>query len=225
MSESPGWNAIDAALEQLYHDTAPSHWGTGVPWSLGGPDPLDGISAYPRTEPVPHWHYISYGMTELYEKEWDNPAESGWGFEFTFRLLRRPADEKPPVWPANFLQNLARYVFQSGNWFAPGHTIKSNGPIAADHHPDSDIHAVAFTMDPELGAIDTPHGRVQFLQIVGLTMPEYRAAQGGHTQAVLDELAPRLPLLVTDIERGSLMEEPKAKAKWPRWGGGLRGRA
>ncbi|MET8873031.1 suppressor of fused domain protein [Nocardia sp. NPDC004604] len=224
MSESPGWSAIDAALAQLYHDIEPSHWGTQLPWSLGGPDPLDGISAYPRTEPVPHWHYVSYGMTELHEKEWDNPDESGWGFEFTFRLVRQPHDRQPPVWPADFLQNLARYVFQSGNGFAPGHTIKANGPIAAER-ADSDIHAVAFTVDPELGVIDTPHGRVQFLQIVGLTMPEYRAAQGGHTLAVLDELASQLPLLVTDIDRGPLIEEPKAKAMWPRWGGGLRGRA
>ncbi|MFD6154884.1 suppressor of fused domain protein [Nocardia sp. NPDC060256] len=224
MSEAPGWNAIDGALRPLYGDIEPFHWATDHRWSLGGPDPLDGISAYSRTEPVPHWHYISYGMTELYEKEWDNPGESGWGFEFTFRLVRKAADTEPPVWPANFLQNLARYVFQSGKWFEPGHTIKANGPIAADQ-PSSDIHAVAFTVDPELGTIETPHGSVRFLQIVGLTMPEYRAAQGGKTLALLDELAPHLPLYVTDTEREPLVSEPKPQAQWPRWGGGLRGRA
>ncbi|GAJ82136.1 hypothetical protein NBRGN_048_00010, partial [Nocardia brasiliensis NBRC 14402] len=162
--------------------------------------------------------------TELYEKEWDNPAESGWGFELTFRLVRAAADTEPPAWPANFLQNLARYVFQSGKWFEPGHTIKANGPIAADQ-PDSGIHAVCFTADPELGTIETPHGSMRFLQIVGLTMPEYRAAQGGNTRAVLDQLAPHLPLFVTDTARGSLISEPKPQARWPRWGGGLRGRA
>ncbi|MFI6045888.1 suppressor of fused domain protein [Nocardia sp. NPDC051321] len=224
MSEAPGWNAIDGALRPLYGDIEPFHWATDHRWSLGGPDPLDGISAYSRTEPVPHWHYIGYGMTELYEKEWDNPEKSGWGFEFTFRLVRGPADTEPPVWPANFLQNLARYVFQSGKWFEPGHTIKANGPIAADQ-PNSGIHAVGFTVDPELGTIETPHGSVRFLQIVGLTMPEYRAAQGGKTLALLEELAPHLPLYVTDVEREPLVPEPKPQAQWPRWGGGLRGRA
>ncbi|CAM3991576.1 suppressor of fused domain protein [Nocardia ninae] len=224
MSEAPGWNAIDGALRPLYGDIEPFHWATDHRWSLGGPDPLDGISAYSRTEPVPHWHYVSYGMTELYEKEWDNPEKSGWGFEFTFRLVRKPADTEPPVWPANFLQNLARYVFQSGKWFEPGHTIKANGPIAADR-PNSGIRAVGFTVDPELGTIETPHGSMRFLQLVGLTMPEYRAAQGGKALELLAELAPRLPLYVTDIDRDPLVAEPKPQAQWPRWGGGLRGRA
>ncbi|MFD0365273.1 suppressor of fused domain protein [Nocardia sp. GCM10030253] len=223
MSEAPGWDAIDGALAQLYDGVEPAHWAPELYWSLGGPDPLDGISVYPRTDPVPHWHYLSYGMSELYEKEWDNPAESGWGFEFTFRLVRLPTDTEPPIWPADFMQNLARYVFQSGKWFEPGHTIKANGPIAADH-ADSTVHAVGFAVDPELGAIDTPNGRLRFLQIVGLTMPEYRAAHGGNLLTLLAELAPRLPLFVTDIEREPLIVEPPPKADWPRWGGGLRGR-
>jgi hypothetical protein len=223
VSEAPGWDAINGVLAQLYDGIEPTHWATKQPWSLGGPDPLDGISAYPRTDPVPHWHYVTYGMSELYEKEWDTPDESGWGFEFTFRLVCRPTDTEPPVWPAGFMQNLARYVFQSGKWFEPGHTIKANGPSAAER-PDSTINAVGFVIDPELGTVDTPNGSLQFLQIVGLTMPEYRVAQGGNLLAMLSELAPRLPLFVTDTERAPLIAEPPPKADWPRWGGGLRGR-
>lgn len=223
MSERSGWDAIDGALQQLYGDSQPVHWASEHPWSLGGPDPLDGISAYRRIDPVAHWHYIGYGLTELYEKEWDNPDESGWGFELTFRLVRRPDDTQPPLWPARFLQNLARYVFQSGKSFEPNHTIKAAGPITADR-PDSAIEAIAFTVDPELGRIRTPHGSVQFLQIVGLTLPEYRAALGGKTRSLLDQLSTQLPLYVTDIDRASLITAPKPQANWPRWGGGLRGR-
>lgn len=223
VSERPGWDAIDDALRPLYGDIEPFHWASDHPWSLGGSDPLDGISAYSRADPVPHWHYISYGMTELHEKEWDDPAESGWGFEFTFRPARGPEDTEPPAWPANLMQNLAHYVFQSGKWFEPGRTVKTNGPIAADH-PDCTCHAVCFTTDPELGAVDSPNGRVRFLQIVGLTMPEYRAAQGGGALPLLAELEPRLPLYVTDIYREPLVAEPKPQARWPRWGGGLAGR-
>ncbi|MBE1532656.1 suppressor of fused domain protein [Actinomadura algeriensis] len=207
MDESPGWDAIDAALRSVYGDLEPKHWATIHKWMLGGPDPLDGISAYPRTDPVPHWHMVSYGMSELYEKESENPDESGWGFEFTFRLVRNPEDETPPVWAASMLQNLARYVFNSGNWFEPGHHMNVNGPIAADRD-DSDIRAITFVVDPELGEIATPHGSLQFLQVVGLATEEYEAVRQWNSEALMDVLAPHLPLFVTDLDRRSLLADP-----------------
>ena len=209
--EVVGWSAIDAALERIYGDTEPVHWGTVIKWSLGGPDPLDGISVYARSEPVPHWHYVSYGMSELYAKESENPDESGWGFEFTFRLVRAEEDTEPPVWAANFLQNLARYVFNSGNWFDSGHTMKANGPIAAER-PDSAIRAMAFVVDPELGEIATPHGKVRFLQVVGLTMGEYEAARAWAAGGVVDALGDRIPLRVTDLDRPSFHDDPEVAA-------------
>jgi hypothetical protein len=87
-SDAPGWAAIDARLAELYPDIEPKHYGTQHRFALGGPDPLDGVSFYQRAEPVPHWHIIGYGMSELYAKETDNPDESGWGLEFTFRIAR-----------------------------------------------------------------------------------------------------------------------------------------
>jgi hypothetical protein len=207
--ESPGWHAIDRALEALYPGVEPLHWGTILKWRLGGKDPLDGISAYPRTDPVPHWHFVSYGMSELYEKaEESDPEESGWGFEFTFRLVRDPAETRPPVWAAALMQNLGRYVFTSGNWFEAGHHMDVNGPIAASRE-DSAIRAIMFAEDPELGTISTPHGRLQFLQVIGLAREEYEAARQWNTMALLEVLAPRLPLYVTDIDRPSLLSDPE----------------
>jgi suppressor of fused-like protein len=201
-SETPGWDAIDAVLARLYPGVEPRHLGTILKWRLGGPDPLDGISFYPRADPVPHWHAVSYGMSELYAKESDNPDESGWGFEFTFRVRRDPAETEPPVWAANFLQNLARYVFQTGNWFEPNHHMDLNGPIALDR--ETLIRAVVFTEDPELGAIATPNGNVQFLQVVGITPDEYAATQAWSVRDFLELLARRVPLLVTDLDRASI---------------------
>src|SRR5262249_51972754 len=120
---SPGWDAIDAALEEVYGEVEPLHYGTIIKWRLGGPDPLDGVSVYESTAfDIAHWHYVSYGLTELYEKESVNADESGWGFELTFRLRRDSDDEsaQAPIWPINMMQNLARYVFQSGATLAPG---------------------------------------------------------------------------------------------------------
>ncbi|MEV0249345.1 suppressor of fused domain protein [Nocardia sp. NPDC050712] len=224
MSGRPGWEAIEGALSELYGGVDPRRWLAEDPWSAGGAEPLDGVYAYACTEPVPHWHYVSFGMSELYEKEWDNPAESGWGFEFTFRLVREDGELRAPQWPVRFLQNLARYVFQSGKRFEPGHTIKSSGPIA-DDRPESLIHAVGFVVDPELGVLQAPFGRVEFRQLVGLTMTEYRATLGGKLNALLGGMSEQLPMYVTDMGRRSLIPEPKPQASWPRWGGGLRGRA
>jgi hypothetical protein len=200
-SAAPGWDAIDARLAELYPDLEPKHYGTLHRFALGGPDPLDGMSFYPRATPIPHWHIVGYGMSELYAKETDNSEESGWGFELTFRVARHDGDDEPPIWAANLLQNLARYVFSSGNWFSPGDHMNTNGPIRQDY--PTDVTALAFVEDPELGTIATPHGRLQFLQVVGLTEAEYVAARQWDTRGVLGLLADRQPLLVTDPDRQS----------------------
>jgi hypothetical protein len=206
----PGWDAINAALEPLYGDEEPLHWGTIVRWRMGGPDPLDGVSAHRAEGPPPHWHYVSYGLSELYEKESDDPAISGWGMELTFRLVRDPSDGQAPVWPVSLMQNLARYVFESGNVLAVGDHIDLNGPIALDE--PTEIRAVAFTEDEQLATIDTPHGSITFVQIVGLTMDEYEAAQDWDTSALLRVLRSSAPLLVTDLSRTSILDDPATAA-------------
>ncbi|MEV0456252.1 suppressor of fused domain protein [Catellatospora methionotrophica] len=204
----PGWDAIDAALAALYPGVAPQHYGTLIKWRLGGPDPLDGMSFYRRHD---HWHLVSYGMSELYRKESDVAEVSGWGYEFTFRVARQAGEDQPPLWAANFLQALARYVFGSGNNFGPGQHLDLNGPVCAER-PDTAIRAAAFTDDPELGVIDTPHGQVRFLQIVGLTLEEYAVIVQWDAERLLDTLRTRLPLLVTDLDRADLTGDAEIAA-------------
>ena len=203
---TPGWDAISAALDSLYPGVEPRHYGTLIRFRLGGRDPLDGLSAYKRLEPVPHWHIVSYGLSELYEKESDDSEISGYGFELTFRLACDPAEEEPPMWALNFLQNLARYVFETGNVFHVGDWMPTNGPISSDH--ETALHAVAFAADPELPAINTPFGQVEFRQVVGLTDDELRAARLWQTSSLLQAFRPHLPLLVTDLARGSMLADP-----------------
>lgn len=209
--EAPGWSAIDRALNRIYSRQEPKHYGTVIGFALGGNDPLPGISAYKRIAPVPHWHFITYGFSELYAKESDDPERSGYGFELTFRLADPEDSEDPPTWVLNFLQNLARYVFKTGNAFESGHYLNANGPIAAD--TDSAIRAVAFVEDPELPPIDTLNGRVDFLQVVGLTNEEEFALKRWSTLKVLEVFRDFLPLWVTDIERGSLLADEDVAAR------------
>jgi suppressor of fused len=207
---SPGWDAIDRALEAIYRDVEPMHYGTVVPYMLGGNDPIHGISVYPRTDPVPHWHFVTYGFTDLFRKETDDPEESGFGFELTLRLARAPGDAMPPNWALNFLQNLGRYVFGTGNRFAAGHKMGLNGPIALEH--DTKITAICFADDPELGEISSEFGRARFVQIVGITDDEYKLIQEWSTTGLIDALRERAPFLITDLARGSVLDDPSTAA-------------
>jgi len=55
---------------------------------------------------------------------------SGFGFELTFRLKREMGETAPPTWPAELMQGLARYVFQSGESTA----LKTQNKVLASLH-------------------------------------------------------------------------------------------
>ena len=72
-----GFDAIAEAMHQLYPDQEGLYYGTVIPYFLGGSDPLDSVEVWKSQKGIPHWHYVTYGFTELYEKESDDPSVSG----------------------------------------------------------------------------------------------------------------------------------------------------
>ena len=208
-SDAPGWDAITGALETLYPGQEPSHFAAVLPAMLGGNDPLNGISAYASQRERAHWHLVTYGFSALYGEAGADPGVSGYGFELTLRVARSLGDQ-PPAWAVDFLQNLARYVFRTGNVFAPGHYMDLKGPIMLGS--DTAITGVIFAGDPELAAISTLNGRVAFIQIVGVTQDERETAARWNSDGVLDLLRAQSALLVTDLDRGSTLAAPAAQA-------------
>ncbi|UQZ33394.1 branched-chain alpha-keto acid dehydrogenase subunit E2 [Paenibacillus sp. PK3_47] len=204
--EATGWDAIEEQMIGLYGHQEPRHYAAMLPYMLGGNDPLNGISAYKAEQPYPHWHFVTFGFSELYEKESEDPEYSGYGFELTFRLARTAEEQEPPAWAINLLQNMARYVFSSGNIFASGHHLDANGPICLG--ADTKLTALAFTDDPELLAMDTPNGRVEFLQMVGITADELEAMMSWNTNAFLCASQDVFPFYITDLSRDSLLGMP-----------------
>ena len=192
--QAPGWDAIEAAVgEHLAPDGDPWHWSTGV---LPGQDGVYGISAY-RLPGV--WFFITFGLSELYAKESDDPEVSGWGIELTMRTPRKPAEEQPPGWPLTLLRELGAYVFTNGSPFGPGHRLDPGTTITGS--ADTRLVAVAFTPDPQLPESRTPNGSLKFLQVVGITAAELKLMQDTSTAAVLQDLARETPKLVTDPAR------------------------
>jgi hypothetical protein len=206
---APGWDAIEAHLSRFYPGQTPLHTTSRLP-SFAGGGLVEGISAYRAIDPVPHWHFVTYGFSELYAKKTADAEISGFGFELTFRLAPLRDGEPPSSWASNFLRNLGAYVGRTGNGFGVHHAMDLQGPIALGQA--TDIKAIAFGEDPQLSVIATPNGRVRFLQIVGLTLDEYEACDAWDTAGMLKVLRGIDPRLLTRLDRKSILELPEVAA-------------
>lgn len=197
--QAPGWDAIDRACEALYPGQEPRHVGFPPPPPMS--TNLNGCSAYDAGD---HWHYVTYGLSALFEPEPDDdPRWSGAGMELTLRVAKADGAQGAPVWPFLVLNNLGRYA--RGTLVSPGDRIDVGGPVTGhpgvEGAPETGLTAYAAALDAHLGTIDTPHGQVEFVQLVGVTAAELGAMIASTTPAVLDGLREDNPLLVTDPAR------------------------
>ena len=193
-----GWDAVTARFEQLYPgQTNPKHYGTLIKYRFGGNDPLDGISIYDGGD---FWHFITYGFSDLYEKhQEDDPEWSGAGFELTLKLKKEPwIDESEIKNIAGILQSLARYAFSSQVGFRPYEYIWTKQTDGFDLNGKSKLTGFA-TMPDEAGVIETPHGKVEFICVVGLTDNELRSIY--NKQSTTKEVLAKINSPITDYER------------------------
>lgn len=191
---APGWDAIEAAIRRLYGAQEPRHVGytPGLAYGSG----LQGCSAYRAAD---HWHFVTYGLTELWAKEsGSDPAISGWGYELTIRV-RAPASPSAPNWPFDLLEKVARYTHRNSHPFAVGDRLDPGSPITGQ--PDTSLVAIAFALDPALPRIDSANGRLEFRQLVGITREELEEMRQSSTAVVLDRIRVSNPLLITDPGR------------------------
>ncbi|CAB3252376.1 unnamed protein product [Arctia plantaginis] len=189
-----GLKALCETCSRLYPDQPnPLQVTTRLKYWLGGHDPLDYISMYwnpgkPEENILPHWHYVSFGLSDLHGDGRVHPppdpspgAPSGYGFELTFRLSAEGVTQ-PPLWPAALLQALARYVFTTGNKLCAGDHISWHRALDGGA---GRLRHLLVAADPQLRDTNTAHGSVSFLQMVGCTGRELKAAQRGSGFEVL----------------------------------------
>lgn len=99
---APGWNVIEDVFRKHYVEQAPKWWehkGVHRMNDLYNPpeNPLEAVAIFDSKS---FWHYLSFGMSDLFAKETEGEW-SGFGYEFTFRLAKGESDRKPPLWPVN----------------------------------------------------------------------------------------------------------------------------
>ncbi|NFL85008.1 suppressor of fused domain protein [Clostridium botulinum] len=196
-----GWKAIeDAALIMYQGQTDPKHYGTLISWNLGGNDPLDGISIYDGGE---YYHFITYGLSELYEKEFENKEYSGYGFELTVKLKKDGLeDEEAGIrGMCGILQAIARMTYNEGEIFQPNEYIYTGQTTGMDPNGESLITGFITQLD-KLGEIKTPNGKVQFVELIGATDAELKAIIDKKLN--VKELFEKLNSEYTDYKRESL---------------------
>lgn len=202
-----GWDAITETFEKLYPgQTDPKHYGVLIPWELGGNDPLTGISIYETDE---YYHFVTYGLSEIYGKETDDPDISGYGMEFTMRLKKSsiaPADEEAELrCVCGTMQKIARITFSNGELFRANEYIYTGQTSGIDRHQSSALTGFILVTDPKAGEIDTKNGRVSFVEFIGCTDDELRAVKD--KTMTVPELYSLLGTDLTDYKRVSALKK------------------
>ena len=170
---------------------------------LGGPDPLDGISVYDAGD---FWHFVSYGLSELYIKESEDLEYSGYGIELTFKLKKSNNDEEEIKNGCGLLQYVARYIFKTGKVVLPEEYIYTKQTVGIDAQQKSNLTGFLTAADDLAKTLDTPHGKVEFVTLIGATDAELRSIYESETsklevRKLLQELGDQL----TDYDRQSLV--------------------
>lgn len=206
---APGWNAVQGQLDALYPGGEEAHLAPAAPLraAFGGDEYLDAISVH--VSPHGYRHLCTFGMTALYADPSSYGQEvSGWGYEMTAKVIAATAEEA--LWMVSALSDMARYTWTKHAFFEPFQTFHGRGPLRND--VPTPLTSFLIVPDTELAGVDSVHGRVDFLQMVGITEQECLwvlqepadALARGMTLA--DRIASAFgPALVTDLARSSLI--------------------
>lgn len=202
-TEAFGWDAITAECEKSYPDqTNPKHYHPIVNYRFGGNDPLDGISVYDGGD---YWHFVTYGLSELYNKESDIEDVSGYGMEFTLKLKKDnyENEENEIKCICSILQSLARITFKKGELFNSYEYLYTGQTEGIDAERKSNITGFITLPDDKFHQLDTPNGRVCFIEFVGATDSELKAILNKEIR--VHELYEKLGTDLTDYNRKSVI--------------------
>lgn len=198
-----GWDAITNECERIYPSQKnPQHYGTLINWEFGGNDPIRGISIYDGGE---YWHFVTYGLSELYEKESENKEVSGFGMEFTFKLKKDNYENEDAEIKCicGILQAIARITFTKGEAFNAYEYLYTGQTQGIDSKMKSNITGFITIPDSQFKSIDTVNGKLNFVEFIGVTNNELQEIKS--KQISVKDLYEKLGSDVTDYNRESVI--------------------
>ena len=200
---APGWDAITDLCNKVYpNQENPKHYGTLISWKNGGNDPFKGISIYDGGD---YWHFITYGLSELYEKESDIKDVSGYGMEFTFKLKKDnyENEENEIKCICGILQSIARITFTTGEVFKSYEYLYTGQTEGIDVNGKSNITGFITIPDNKFHELYTQNGKVEFVEFIGVTDEELNAIK--NKQITVEELYEKIGSDITNYNRNSVI--------------------
>lgn len=198
-----GFDAITSECEKIYPgQKEPIHYETLIGWDFGGNAPLDAISVYDGGD---YYHFVTYGLSELYDKKSEDKELSGYGMEFTFKLKKDNCDDGDAEIECicDILQSIARRTFTKGELFHAYEYLYLEQKQGIDVNKKSKIIGFITIPDLQFSILDTPNGKVHFVEFVGVTDSELQAIK--NKQITVKELYEKLNSDVTDYYRDSII--------------------
>ncbi len=125
--------------------------------------------------------------------------------EFTFKLKKDDYEntEAEQKCICGILQSLARMTFEYGELFRPYEYIYTGQTTGIDSKAKSNITGFITIPDTSLNPISTPNGKVEFVELIGVTNDELLAIQ--NKQIRVKELYEKLGSDITDYNRNSVI--------------------
>ena len=176
-----GWAFIEGLFAELYPGQTPKHAAPAVAPQHDlrlGRASVEGTHVYDAGQA---WHYVTLGLTELYDQSDASVGPNGIRCELSMRVAKHEATE-PPLWPVAFLGKIAAHVSQ-GSVLAQAVSFRT-GPIAGAP-ADAGLEGAVALLDPAITPRPGPFGKVGVILLVGLTGHQLdEIKQGGSAKLI-----------------------------------------
>ena len=216
---APGWDAIDSYVGSRYGHRLPHQFTSSTPYELDKANPLPAVTVWESGAP-PSWHYVSYGLTELFEKSSSDPNISGFGHELTLRVPKADGEEQPPAWGVRLLNALGHHILSQRAGLDSGHCVDLGAPLTMEE--SCCLTGLVCIPDPILGKFDSPHGSVLFLQLVGITAAELAIFKDLELPDLVAAIAELSPSGLSDPARACWCEDAEKSKVMKRYKVGLK---
>lgn len=139
------------------------------------------------------------------EKETDNPEYSGYGMEFTFKLKKDnyEDEEKEIKCICGILQAIARITFSKGEIFNVFEYLYTGQTTGIDVKQQSNITGFITVPDNKFQTLNTPNGKVEFVEFIGVTNKEIEAVK--NKEITVKELYEKIGSDIIDYNRETII--------------------